>query len=350
MNVIAGSLAVFATVVSLSARADDCSAILQHGIWQTRDVTDSGVESQQFANWVCSNRSEHISHDGSWAFSFLTDNNRYEMSKQDCSRQGSSIYLSKDFRLHYKDAAKAIVDAWSACKKSQDESDQSGASVEYTDDPNKFAIYLLIGRGKSNDHADVRIPSGPDDANVQCDLTSTDFSYNRYVICSRSSRDQAKTALLSVQFKSGSNALVIIPKVPDSTEVQIPAPTHAQLCSCKGQGGLADVTLWQPKGTSCGGLWDPPAIIDCQQENTRIASCVGHGGLEGIHLWGPEGRNACGDRWPDRPYASDAQTRTRRICRCTGHGGLEGISLWGPEGDACGGLWPDRTYSADCQD
>src|SRR5262245_55067900 len=108
----------------------------------TFNTSDSGVESKEFANWVCTSRSEDLSHAGGW--SLVWSDNKYKMSKQDCSRESGSFYLSNEFKLEMKTVAKPIVDAWLACIRLQADSKQSLASLKYTDDPTKFAIYFLI--------------------------------------------------------------------------------------------------------------------------------------------------------------------------------------------------------------
>jgi hypothetical protein len=83
------------------------------------------------------------------------------------------------------------------------------ASLKYTDDPTKFAVYLLIGRGINKEHANLKTtPTAPD---VHCDSTSIDFTQERNVVCTR--KHETETVLITIQFKSGPSALLTMPAV-----------------------------------------------------------------------------------------------------------------------------------------
>ena len=204
MKAMTGGIAIVATAASLSAYAADvCDPILQDGIWQHFEKSSNAVESQEFANWVCTNRSEDIGHAG--GYSLIWENNHYKMSKEDCSRQSGSFHLSKGFKEQMRTVAPEIVKAWLDCKLKwlEDHRFQSLALLEYTDDPRRFVIYFLIGRGMNKDRAVLKISSSP---KVSCDKTTIDFTREANVICNR--EHETDSVLVSVQFKTGNVALL----------------------------------------------------------------------------------------------------------------------------------------------
>ena len=248
-----------AAVVLLSApvNAQNCSEILNHGIWRTWERGEHSTESSDFSNWACSNSSG----DGGFAYSDAKAN--YDERSSDCSRSGGSYYLTKGTQEKLKTAAKEITSAWQACVS------QAGSHVAmiYGADVNSFFLQFWHhpnDRFPDPQPATAKVQFRPA-ANVNCDLSAAEMQRGFKVVggrifsCNRNNDTQAINASVNLYYGGGValtlNAVkpmkVIYQFDPQPEETDCGGPDIASLCSA-GSTPINDSAHCNPNNV---GLW-----------------------------------------------------------------------------------------------
>lgn len=122
----------------LPAQAQQCSDVLQYGIWESYDRSDAAMETQQVANWLCSASSRNANGSFSYGKAKLTGGSAGTSNL--CSSNNSSFVLTIEGREAIRKASSDVVSEWRRCM-----TDAVGtfASIIHRADPRFFTVMLV---------------------------------------------------------------------------------------------------------------------------------------------------------------------------------------------------------------
>ena len=235
--------------------ADECSAILQYGIWESRSVSSDVVESQDYATWACSAKAQH-SQTGIGLnipnYGDFFGNTASSSSANDCSSSNGNFKLSSNYKEQTRTAAVALASAWQACI------DRLGshASVRYRSDPKLFTMQLIrrVDSGAATAHA--RIRAAPANS-ITCTTSAAElekgvaFEKDIDISCQRS--DITQGVSIDIYFTPGGGSSVYVPAVQVTVLPSVADRIYA--------GGKFTVTFDVPSDNQCGIAWDAPGNL-----------------------------------------------------------------------------------------
>jgi hypothetical protein len=190
-------LLVFHVGIHTAFAQDRCAQVLQFGIWDTQDTSESTLNSQKVANWACSASSR--SDGGGFSYGGIGVNASSSSGANSCSRNQSGYIASHEFNEAIKTASRAVVEKWEECINSFG----SHASILYRDDLRQFSI-ILTTKTPSNSGEVARISSLYD---FKCTTPRKElahgvfYSHGMSISCERPSVEQPIS--IDVNYSSG---------------------------------------------------------------------------------------------------------------------------------------------------
>jgi hypothetical protein len=352
-------LLILAVFFSGPAFGQECSQLLNHGIYDVQSSSGSLNAASSFSQWFCdenfSSAQEANSFGASLAFPFKnipiklgldsSSSGWGESYSRFCSQYKQDASLQVKVKQHLKTASTAILSAFNACVAS------TGLHVwlERSHSPMEFVFAARFNPPNKNVSA-ARIEAFDAGSNVRCtdEPTEIDASVFR-TRCTRKG-DQPVLMVVRADWTPVGGGRLLLPEI---SRAKAPQPA-AQVCSCVGHGGVQGVRFWGPRGEPCNGISDWGTYsAQCQAPGAkRLCKCSGHGGVEGVTLWGPEGYPCGGmsDNAWGTYSAGCVEPATQALCSCKGNGNvIGGMDLWGPKDDFCAGFDGWGRYTAYCK-
>jgi hypothetical protein len=226
ITLVLASLGTVALSAAASAQ-DDCAAILQSGIWETRQSSGSTSQSAEFRNYSCSlnqqnrNRGLSISVPGYGDLGASAGDASITQACQDNSNKSNSAAAFSNFASK---AANAIVQAWDNCMNRAG----AHATILYGHDPAIFSLLLRTqGRAENRDTAKIDVvTSRPPSIKCTVDLSKSIIVNPEITIpCKRA--NLAQTVSVTVNFKGDGSATLEVPRIVPPA---VPLPRDKVMC------------------------------------------------------------------------------------------------------------------------
>lgn len=302
--------AVFASLYpALTASAQDCSLLLQHGIYDITSSETSLETASSFAGWFCDQRfyeSREAEKFGASIgfpfkgapvkFGFDSESQNWEQWYTNfCASVRQDDTLKLKVRNHLQSVSSVLVDGYNECLNNYD-----GLHVwlERTFDPRRFRVAAKYRPPSSEGPQTATIDRMSPSPNVNCDQPLLDLEVGpqeRRISCMRTDDNPIDITINQSSQPPRGAASLVLPAVWNPPP-KPPSPPAEAACRCDGRGpALQWLDFWGPEGQACNGIpvWDPYEK-DCTGPNPRICRCDGDGSVAGVSAWGPEGQPCWG--------------------------------------------------------